>query len=507
MKLLFSKLIFILALTGASVLLITSCTTYYPPHNHTDTYYTSENTIEPTCVSGGRYDKVKYCSDCQAEIDRETIYLPNSAHIAHHNACITCGQPASIGLEYKINDDKTYTVVGLGSCTDNQIIVPTTYNGYPVSKIDTRAFFGYMNITTVSLQSEIEQIGDHAFEECQNLSSVYINSNVTGLTFGTFGGCVSLDNITLPSTLKGFYTGNIFYGCDALRKVDFLGTVEQWCNIYFGADNPTCYTGDLYINGNLLTDLVLSEGIEKISNSAFINLKSLKTVILPNSLKEIGYNNFRDCPNIVCSQYDNGLYIGNNTNEYLVLLKAKSNSISSCAINPSTQIICSDAFYQCNKLSSITIPDSVRFIGNHSFGYCTSLKEIEIPESVEYIDNYAFTDSGLKKVIFKATNCQHACCIFSGVGYDNGGLDVVIGSNVSIIPDYIFAHSGGSSEPANINSLTFEPNSKLKKVGYCAFRNCPATFDVYYNDPEETWSDIIIESGNKMLTTSTFHFK
>ena len=55
---------------------------------------------------------------------------------------------------------------------------------------------------------------------------------------------------------------------------------------------------DLYLNGQLVTDLVIPEGTKRIKRGAFAGCQSIKTVTLPNSLDTIGEYAFYQCPNI-----------------------------------------------------------------------------------------------------------------------------------------------------------------------------------------------------------------
>lgn len=57
-----------------------------------------------------------------------------------------------------------------------------------------------------------------------------------------------------------------------------------------------------------------------------------------------------------------------------------------------------NTFYECTSLESITIPDSVTEIGNNAFSDCTSLESVNIPASVTKVGHNAFNGSGLKEV-------------------------------------------------------------------------------------------------------------
>lgn len=59
--------------------------------------------------------------------------------------------------------------------------------------------------------------------------------------------------------------------------------------------------------------------------------------------------------------------MGNAENPYVVLVKAKNITISSCAINEKTQVVYGNAFEGCESLTSITIPYSVAYVGAYAF--------------------------------------------------------------------------------------------------------------------------------------------
>ena len=88
---------------------------------------------------------------------------------------------------------------------------------------------------------------------------------------------------------------------------------------------------------------------------------SIKTVIIPNTVKFIDDYAFVWCSNL--------------KNAYI------SNSVTS---------IGKKAFFGCDSLTSITMPNSVISIGDWAFTYCNGLTSVTIPESITSIGDYAF---------------------------------------------------------------------------------------------------------------------
>ena len=61
-------------------------------------------------------------------------------------------------LAYKLNDDGSgYTVTGIGTCTDKDVIIPETYRGKPVVAIGEGAFAG-VTLETISFAKNIKSI-------------------------------------------------------------------------------------------------------------------------------------------------------------------------------------------------------------------------------------------------------------------------------------------------------------------------------------------------------------
>ena len=151
--------------------------------------------------------KHKECLVCKSTIQTETI--PKSEY--------------SEGLEFAFDSgNNTYYVSKIGTCTDTDIIIPNTYNGY-----DVRA------------------IGSYAFVNCTSIKSITIPRTVKVIREGAFKNCTSLETITfMGGDIK--FSNYIFKGCSSIEKIDFKEWTGWW--YYAISDCAGCfdYTNNKY---------------------------------------------------------------------------------------------------------------------------------------------------------------------------------------------------------------------------------------------------------------------
>lgn len=101
----------------------------------------------------------------------------------------------SEGLEYEKDEyGLTYTVVGLGTCTDKNIVVPRMYNGFPVAAVGDDAFVSE-RVDSINLFEGVQNIGARAFAGCTALRFVYIYSTVP----------ISVGESAFPDTVQGYF--------------------------------------------------------------------------------------------------------------------------------------------------------------------------------------------------------------------------------------------------------------------------------------------------------------
>ena len=138
------------------------------------------------------------------------------------------------GLEFGSNGDGTCYVSGIGTCTDTEIVIPSTYEKLPVTNILTQAFYHCNNLTSITIPDSVTVIENGAFSGCSSLTSVTIPDSVTWIGWGTFEGCSSLTSITIPDSVT-VIKARAFRGCSSLKSITIPDSVKEiWWEAFRG---------------------------------------------------------------------------------------------------------------------------------------------------------------------------------------------------------------------------------------------------------------------------------
>ncbi len=169
---------------------------------------------------------------------------------------------ASVGLEFQSNGNGTCAVIGMGTCADTEVIIPShSPTGDLVTSVGDSAFFGVESITKVILPDSVTKIEGSAFYKNISLVYVRIPSTVTSIGEHAFACCYKLADITIPSGIKSI--GNwVFPQCDSL------------------------------------TNVTIPDGVTSIGRYAFYGCDSLTNITIPASVQTIRFDALGDCPNL-----------------------------------------------------------------------------------------------------------------------------------------------------------------------------------------------------------------
>ena len=391
------------------------------------------------------------------------------------------------GIRYALKDG-TAKVSRKMITLSNDILIPGTINykgfSYYVTEIGTAAFRG-SSIESITIPKSVTSVGSNAFEYC-SLREVHIsdiaawcaihfaNATANPLSAGAdlylsgslqtelvipnnvieigqyaFYDCKSIESVTIPASVTAI-KDSAFYMPNSLKKV-FIVDAAAWCKINF-ADfnaNPLSSAKELYLNGDLITDFTVPNGIESVNDYAFYNAVSLRNVILSDSVISIGCYAFSGCDSLTSITIPSGVTA---IKEYAFqdcgsLADVRITDIVAwCGIifdyNMANPLYYAENLYLNDKLvTELVLPDEqIDRINSYAFHNYEALTSVTIPQSVEFIRGHAF-DGCVNLTIYCAATEKP-------LGWDsdwNGGCSIVWDcSNNDIAEDgYIYTVING----------------------------------------------------------------
>lgn len=169
------------------------------------------------------------------------------------------------------------------------------------------------------------------FSGCEKLAAITFSNYTETIGKEAFKGCKSLESVTIPNSVT-FMDENAFSECISLVNI-YISDLTAWCNIelYNAFANPLFNGGSLYLNNNLVTQLIIPKNVTSIKFAVFYGCKSISSVTIPDSVTSINKS----------------------------------------------------AFCKCDNLTRVTIGSEVTSIGEKAFDGCSSLTSITILDGVE----------------------------------------------------------------------------------------------------------------------------
>ncbi len=279
----------------------------------------------------------------------------------------------------------------------------------------------------VIIGSDVKSIGSYAFGRVQAVEFLAEDCDDVVVAAGDseVGSFISIDQFRVGSGVQKIPGGMLAYadiGSVSFDRDSVCGIIGQ--RAFFYAN---------------IRDFELHSAVREIKNSAFEGASAENPILLVN-IDTLGerafcyYSGVIEAATIVLSEIPDRAFMGSGVRGELTL-----NSIKMLGKN---------AFYACTGISKITFLNNLENVYEQVFAGCTGIERVEFNVIGEY---------NLVAPIFTNSN--------SDVGFE-----LIIGKNVTRIPDYMFSNS-------SVNEIIFDEESICEQIGVAAFSN---TYNLQY---------------------------
>lgn len=350
-----------------------------------------------------------------------------------------------------------------------------------LERIQDYAFYGCSALSYVTINASVKNVGDNAFGQCTSLKTVYIDSEDVAkaiLDKDSVGAlCENALSVYVNKEVSevGEYVNNDYHVITNSRINDYNVYTKLYWNVSeTETDNVYAYlltndiatdTYKLYVDGignmanfndysvvdwygdyyDKIVSVDLGANVTKFGNYSFYGLNNLEEVNLYSTN--------------VKGENTNGHLFANSgkVDGFVLNVKDGVSTIPSYMFfenanltdivyeGTSLKTIEDYAFAYNSGLTEINVIDSVENIGAYAFNACTNVKSITLGKGMKTVGARAFYDAKSVEVInFNAISMDDLSgdnAVFASqysMSEEDVGITLVIGSEVTLIPAYLF---------------------------------------------------------------------
>lgn len=465
---------------------------------------------------------------CTAIKEFKGFYAKDNGRALYMGSTIVAYANAS-GSTYSIIRGITdIASAAFSGCVDlTKITIPDS-----IINIGYNSFARCTGLTCVTIPAQVATINDFAFEDCDNLYFVFCKAT-TPPTISSYSFNNDVDDRVyyVPESAVNIYKADLNWSkyADEIEGYDFSNHNENdfdFINRTTPKNNEIFYTSTdlnavtpnslLAFDADIVSNryfasqnkgvIIFEDDISYVGAEAFKNKKTLSSITLPASVKQVG----------------NYAFAGTALTKFTLPTQAYS--------------IGSYAFYGCSKLSDVDLANVI-MIGDYAFKDC-ALTSVTIPASAESFGHGPFKCSTLKE--FKGPNIKgDGRSLYIGYvlvqladGVCKNITSYTVPNDVLTICEGVFqdyTSLATVSLPEGLQTIyanAFKGCSSLKKViipstltvlyNY-AFKNCASLKSIYFNstkspteiyNADESWDlcsrSTVIRVAKGSLTSYTY---
>lgn len=296
---------------------------------------------ERSSISGDLDGVIAKVSAKQSVVELTKQNAESFCVITDNTSIVLSPQLEKKTFEYSILEDNTIALTKFWNDGSETLVIPERIDGHIVTRINRYTFGSNNTLKTLTIPDTVEKMEIGAID-CYSLESIttpFLHQNESNYSaFNNSSGMlfyysiIFTDEVTLPKSLKNI-------------KITKLGSINE------------------YLNDDNVETLEFGENVTSITIYGIHHLVKLKKLILGNNISSIyiyELNNGSSYPDTewVTSNTDsNGLLIipsKDNSTKYLI---CASKTVKTVIIPSSVKIIGEYAFYGCDSLTNVTFED------------------------------------------------------------------------------------------------------------------------------------------------------